>query len=352
MNINTKLARVSFRSAVLALACLFETGGGAFAQTDGLILRGGGATFPAPLYQRWITTFMERQPSLQIGYKETGSGDGIRDFLTETLDFAGSDAALNDEQMAQVKRGAVLVPATAGIIVLAYHIENLNGPLRLPRDVYEDIFAGNITRWNDERIRSANPGLNLPNQDITIVARQDGSGTTFAFTNHLSAISDTWRDRGPGVGKLIDWPGNAMTVKGNEGVASRIKVSEGSIGYIEYGFAKRLQLPIAWLQNKAGRYIEPKDHSGTETLILNASQMPDNLRLMIPDPAGENAYPILTLSWLLLYRHYADPAKSAALKQFVSFGLTEGQLYSRELGYVSLPEEIVSRSLKALDAIQ
>ena len=217
--------------------------------------------------------------------------------------------------------------------------------------MYEDIFAGKITRWNDERIRSANPDLNLPNQNITIVVRQDSSGTTFAFTKHLSAINETWCESGPGVGKLVDWPGNAMIVKGNEGVASRIKVSEGSIGYIEYGFAKRLQLPMAWLQNKAGRFVEPNEHSGTETLILNASQMPKNLRLMIPDPSGEKAYPILTLSWLLLYQHYANPATLSALKQFVSFGLTEGQRYSRELGYVALPDEIVSRSLDALDTL-
>lgn len=352
MNKNKNFVLASCRSVIVAIACLVEMAGGAYAQTGEVTLQGGGATFPAPLYQRWISAFAEQQPNLQISYKAVGSGEGIHDFLAEALDFAGSDAALNDEQMAQVKRGAVLVPATAGIIVLAYHIENLNGPLKLPRDVYEDIFAGKITRWNDARIRSANPDLKLPNQTITIVARQDSSGTTFAFTNHLSAISDHWRDRGPGVGKVVDWPGNTMTVRGNEGVASRIKVSEGSIGYIEYGFAKRLQLPMAWLQNKAGRFVEPNDHAGADTLVRNAERMPDNLRLLLPDPDGEDAYPILTLSWLLLYQHYPNQAKLSALKEFVTFGLSEGQRYSRELGYVALPDEIVSRSLKALDSIQ
>lgn len=324
---------------------------GASAQTDNVALSGGGATFPAPLYQRWISAFAERQPEIKISYKAVGTGEGIHDFLAEALDFAGSDAALSDEQIAQVKRGAVLLPVTAGIIVLAYHIKDLNGPLKLPREVYEDIFAGKITRWNDARIQSVNPDLKLPNQNITIVARQDSSGTTYAFTNHLSAISQAWRDRGPGVGKVVDWPGNAMTAKGNEGVASRIKVSEGSIGYMEYGFAQRLQLPMAWLENKAGRFVEPSEHSGTETLIRNTQRMPDNLRLLIPDPDGDDAYPILTLSWLLLYQHYPNQAKISALKQFVQFGLTEGQRYSRDLGYASLPDEIVSRSLKALDTI-
>jgi phosphate transport system substrate-binding protein len=331
---------------------------GAAAQTGSLELQGSGASFPAPLYQRWINTFTEQHPKLRINYAAVGSGEGIRGFLAGELDFAGSDAALSDEQMAQVKRGAQLVPATAGVIVIAYHVKGLSGPLKLPRDVYEDIFWGKITRWNDSRIQAANPDLKLPNENITIVARQDSSGTTYAFTNHLSAVSPEWRDRGPGVGKVVDWPGNAMAVRGdkwvngNEAVASRIKVSEGSIGYMEYGFAKRLGLPMAWLENKAGRFVEPNDQSGADALARNAQRMPENLRLMIPDPEGEDAYPILTLSWLLLYKHYPDPAKASMLKQFVTYGLTEGQRYSRELGYVPLPDEIVSRSKKALENIQ
>jgi phosphate transport system substrate-binding protein len=281
-----------------------------------------------------------------------GSGEGIRGFLAEELDFAGSDAALSDEQMTQVKRGAQLVPATAGIIVIAYHVKDLNGQLKLPRAVYENIFAGKITRWNDAKIQAANPDVKLPNENITIVARQDSSGTTYAFTNHLSAISPEWRDRGPGVGKVVDWPGNAMVARGNEGVASRIKVSEGSIGYMEYGFAKRLGLPMASLENKAGHFVEPDDSSGAEALAQNSQRMPENLRLLIPDPDGEKSYPILTLSWLLLYKHHPNAERASAIKQFVNYGLTDGQRYSNELGYVPLPEEIISRSRKALDAIQ
>jgi len=332
--------------------CLAGMVEGSSAQAGGMELRGGGATFPAPLYQHWISAFSKQSPKFQISYKEVGSGEGMRGFLGEELDFAGSDAALSDEQMAQVKRGARLVPATAGLIVLAYHVKGLNGPLKLPRDVYIDIFTGKITHWNDARIQAANPDVKLPNQSITIVSRLDSSGTTYAFTNHLSAISQEWRDRGPGVGKVVDWPGNAMMVRGNEGVASRIKVSEGTIGYLEYGFAKRLGLPMAWLENKAGHFVEPNDHSGEEALARNSQRMPENLRLLIPDPEGVDAYPILTLSWLLLYQHYPDPAKASALKQFVNFGLTEGQHYSRELGYVPLPEEIVTRSREALESIQ
>ncbi len=337
---------------VLVCVAVMVFGTVAHAGSESVALRGGGATFPAPLYQSWIVDFTKKHPDSKISYQATGSGEGVRGFLAEELDFAGSDAALSDEQIANVKRGAQLVPMTAGIIVLAYHVQGLSGPLKLPRNVYEDIFAGKITRWNDPRLQTANPDLKLPNRNITIIARQDSSGTTYALTNHLSAVSQEWRDRGPGVGKVVDWPGNSMLFHGNEGVASRIKISEGSIGYIEYGFAKRLGLPMAWLENKAGNFVEPTDHSGEETLAHNVQHMPANLRLMIPDPDGEQAYPIVTLSWLLLYQHYSNPAMAQAIKEFATFGLTDGQRSSRELGYVPLPAEIISRSLKALENIQ
>ena len=325
---------------------------GTVAQAGSLQLHGGGATFPAPLYQRWIDAFDKRNPDVKISYAGVGSGEGIRGFIAEELDFAGSDAALSDEQMAQVKRGVRLVPATAGLIVLAYHVNGLSGPLKLTRAVYQDIFAGKITRWNDARIQAANPDAKLPSQNITLVVRQDSSGTTYAFTNHLGAVSPDWRDRGPGIGKVVAWRGSAMLAHGNEGVASRIKNSEGTIGYLEYGFAKRLGLPMASLENKAGRFVEPNDRTGVAALARNAQQMPENLRLLIPDPEGEDAYPILTLSWLLLYQHYPNPEKASALKQFVAFGLAEGQRYSRELGYMPLPDEIVLRSRQALETIQ
>ena len=214
-----------------------------------------------------------------------------------------------------------------------------------------DIFAGRIRNWDDPRIRAQNPTLNLPNRTIAIVARQDSSGTTFALTNHLSAVSGVWRDQGPGVGNLVDWRGTAMVARGNEGVAGRIKVSEASIGYVEYHFAKRLGLSMAHVQNKAGRYVAPSEHSGQAALAANVKQMPSNLRLFLPDPEGEESYPIVTFSWLLLYESYPSPAKVAALKKFLTWGLTTGQSYSRELGYIPLPAEVASLSLAALDRI-
>ena len=313
-------------------------------------LHGAGATFPAPLYKKWIEVFRQQQPDLAIAYDVVGSGEGQRRFIGGDVDFGASDAALNDEQMARVPSGARLVPVAAGIVVVAYNLRGLGGPLKLGRDVLPDIFNGRIRAWNDPRIRASNPGLNLPRQNIAVAARLDGSGTTFAFTNHLAAASAAWRE-GPGVGTRVDWRGIAMLAPGNEGVAGRIKISEGSVGYVEYHFAKRLGLPMAHLQNKAGRYIEPSEASGMAALADNAKTMPTNLRLFMPDPAGENTYPIVTLTWLLLYEHYRDPQKAAALKRFVAWGLTTGQTYSSELGYIPLPEEVKTPALAALERI-
>jgi phosphate transport system substrate-binding protein len=315
-----------------------------------ITIRGAGATLPAPLYEKWIQAYREQKPVVAISYDAVGSGEGQRRFLAEAVDFGASDAALTDEQITRVQRGAQLVPVTAGIVVLAYNVPGLGGPLRLARDVYVDIFGGRIKTWNDPRIRATNPGLNLPNRNIAVVARQDSSGTTFAFTNHLSAISVAWRDRGPGVGNLVDWQ-EAMLARGNEGVAARIKVSQNSIGYVEYHFARRLGLAMAHLQNKAGRYVEPDASSGQIALAAAVGQMPANRRLFLPDPEGEGSYPIVTLSWLLLYGRYPDREKAVILKEFVAWGLTKGQTYSRDLGYIPLPAEVSSLSLTALDRI-
>jgi phosphate transport system substrate-binding protein len=314
-------------------------------------LRGAGATFPAPLYEKWIQAYRKENPGVAIAYDAVGSSEGQRRYLADAVDFGASDAALNDEQMARVKAGARLVPVTAGIVVLAHNIPGLTAPLRLGRDACAGIFAGRIRSWNDPRIREANPGLALPNRTIALVARQDGSGTTFALTNHLSAVNPAWRDQGPGASNLVDWRGLAMLARGNEGVAARIKVSEYSLGYVEYHFAKRLGLPMAHLQNRGGRYVEPGERGGQAALAANVKQMPDNLRLFLPDPEGEASYPIVTFSWLLLYERYPDADKAAALKKFVAWALTTGQSYSRELGYIALPPEVASLSLAAVERI-
>jgi phosphate transport system substrate-binding protein len=313
-------------------------------------IHGAGATFPAPLYKKWIEEYQKRRPEVMVSYDAVGSGEGVKEFMAGRVEFGASDAAMSDAQIAEVARGVQLVPAVAGSIVLAYNLEGLGGDLRLTREVYVDIFLGKIRSWDDLRIKRLNPELNLPKSDIALVVRQDGSGTTYAFTNHLSAISDEWRDRGPGVGPLVDWPGNAMAARGNEGVAGRIKISKGSIGYVEFGMARRAGLSMAWLENKAGLFIEPHGGSGLATLLNTA--LPENLRVFFPDPEGQESYPIVTYSWLLLYRQYDDAQKLGALKQFVRWCLTTGQEFNESLGFVRLPPQIIARALEALDSIR
>ena len=339
-----------------AIGLLVAGAGPARAQTTAaaggkVVLQGAGATFPAPLYRKWIGVFTEQNPDVGVEYKEVGSGEGVQRFVAQSVDFAASDAAMTDEQMARVPNGARLVPATAGMVVLAYNLPGVEGALKLSRDVYADIFLRKIVTWNDPRLRALNPELLLPNRSIVLAARQDRSGTTFALANHLDAISPEWR-RGPGVGYAIDWSGRAMLARGNEGVAGLVKASPGALGYMEYGFAERLRLQMARLQNKEGRYVTPSDRSGQAALAGAARQMPDNLRLYLPDPDGTDSYPIVSLTWLLLYERYPDPQKSAALKRFVTWGLSFGQSFGPELGYIALPDDVASRSRAALERIQ
>jgi phosphate transport system substrate-binding protein len=337
-----------------ALGLQLSAASPAIAQTSAggkVVLQGAGATFPAPLYKKWIGVFTAQNPDVGVEYKDVGSGEGVQRFLAQTVDFGASDAAMTDEQMARVANGARLVPATAGMVVLAYNLPGVRGALKFSRQVYADIFLRKIVKWNDPQIQALNPDLKLPNRSIVIAARQDRSGTTFALANHLNAISPEWQ-RGPGVGYVIDWSGRAMLARGNEGVAGLVKLSEGALGYMEYGFAERLRLPMAQLQNKAGRYVAPSGGSGQAALAGGVRQMPDNLRLYLPDPEGEDSYPVVSLTWLLLYERYPDPQKSAALKRFVTWGLSLGQSYGPELGYIALPADVTSRSRAALERIQ
>lgn len=314
-----------------------------------LSLQGAGATFPAPLYQKWLEAYNKSHPGVQVSYEAVGSGEGTKRFVAGTVDFGASDAAMSDEEMAAVKGGVQLIPVVAGSIVLAYNLEGFSGDLQLTRAVYVDIFLGKITTWNDPRITAGNPGLNLPSDTIAIVVRQDSSGTTYAFTNHLSAVSEAWRNSGPGTGRVVDWPGNAMVAPGNEGVAGRIKQSKGSLGYVEYGVAKRAGLRMAHLENRAGAIIQPHGGSGLATLIH--AELPDNLRAFFPDPAGKDSYPIVTYSWLLLPKQYDDVKKAAALKDFVAWCLTEGQAFNESLGYIRLAPQVAARASAALQRL-
>lgn len=315
-------------------------------------LRGAGSTFAAPLYRSWIKNFSTTAPGFTVSYDAIGSGEGTRLFMAGEVDFGGSDAAMNDEQIALVKNGVQLIPATAGLIALAYNLPDVAGQLRLSRDVYSDIFLGKIRKWNDPRIKEINPDLKLPNMYITTVTRADSSGTTWAFTNHLHSISPQWRQSGIGVVKKADWPGNSMQINYNEGVATKIKYSWGSIGYVHYGVAKMAGLKMAALENKDKQFIAPSDTIGTQTLASNAVDMPKNLRAFLPDPSGSDSYPIITYSWILLNSAYPEKIQAERAKEFVKWGLLEGQKSAVAYGYIALPEPVVTAALKELSTVQ
>ena len=319
-----------------------ENGGG-----QSISLTGAGASFPAPLYQRWFSEYNKENPNIQVTYQSVGSGAGVEQFTQKTVDFGASDVAMKDEEIAAIDRGVVLLPMTAGSIVLAYNLPDVEG-LQLSRQVYVDILLGKITKWNNPAIKQINPNLNLPNSEITVVYRSDGSGTTGVFTQHLSAISSEWEQK-VGSGKTVEWP-TGIGAKGNEGVTAQILQTEGSIGYIEYGYAKQQNIPAAVLQNKAGNYIAPSSESASKA--LGAVTLPENLRAFITDPEGADSYPIVSYTWILAYKNYDDPAKLEAFKEVINWSLTEGQAYAEELGYIPLPDNVVDKVESALSTIE
>ena len=323
--------------------------------SDAVDVQGAGATFPAPLYKRWFLQYYQAHPEVRVNYQAIGSGAGIRQFSADLVDFGASDAAMSDKEIAQAieqnpRRGGVLMlPMTAGSVAVCYNVPGGPSNLKLARQVYVDIFLGKITSWDDPAIAGLNPGVSLPAQPITVVRRADGSGTTFAFTNHLSAISSEWKSK-VGVGKSVLWP-VGIGGKGNAGVAALIDQTPGAIGYLEFGYADLVDLPMARLQNKAGEYIAPDLESGQAA--LKGVKMPANLRVWIPDPPGADAYPIVTYTWMLCFKDYSDkPKQAAALKEVLRYGLTEGQKCSVELGYIPLPPDVVEQVLEAVKTIR
>ena len=332
------------RYAIAAALAIVLPSGPSFADNQRLV--GSGASFPFPIYSAWFKDFSKKN-GVTVDYQAKGSGAGIKDFINKTVDFAASDAAMKDEEIAQVKQGVVLIPITAGEIVLAYNVPGVKAGLKLPRDVYPDIFAGKITKWNDPRIQSANPDVQLPDLPITVVRRSDSSGTTFVFTKHLSAISPAFKQE-IGSGTTVEWPKSDKNVGApkNDGVTATIKQTPGAIGYIEYGYAKLTKTPIAELQNKDGKYVAPSAESGAATLA--AAKLGPDLRGWIEDPPGADAYPIASFTWLLFYKEQ-DAKKAEVLRSFVEYAATEGQKIADKMGYIPLPDRVVDK-VKAASA--
>ena len=310
-----------------------------------ITLRGSGATFPSKLYERWFSQFGNDNPGVKVEYQSLGSGAGVRNFIQKQVDFGASDAAMTDEEIAQVPDGVVLVPLTAGSIALAYNVPNVSEGLKLSRDVYSGIFLGEITNWNDPAIIASNPGVELPDLPIVVVRRGVSSGTTFVFTRHLSTISEAW-ESGPGTGTTVEWP-VGLPAKKNSDMAEKIRSTAGAIGYLEYGYARDAKLSVAALENQAGAFIQPLAEN--TQVGLGEVVLPENLRGFVSDPQDVAAYPIISYTWLLCYRQYENPDVAAALKRLIDFCLTEGQKSSAEMGYIPLPGDIARTVRRVAD---
>ncbi|QGM99056.1 phosphate ABC transporter substrate-binding protein PstS [Methylocystis parvus] len=312
-------------------------------------LHGAGATFPAPLYSAWIERFQKGRHAA-ISYEAVGSGEGLARFGEGELDFAGSDVpapTTGDDRSGGV---GPQFPITAGMVTIAYNLPGVGQRLKLPRAVYADIFLGRIRRWDDPRIAAANPGVRLPARDILVTARLDASGTTFAFTSHLWAISPAWTEGGVGVGKKPNWPAFVTLAKGNEGVAAQIKSREGAIGYVEFGYARRSGLAVATLENKDGKFVSPSPEAGAAAINQSSYLGIENLKASILDPSGAGAYPIVSYSWLILRWDY--PAEKLRLvNAFVDYILGDGQKVALDLGYVPLPAPIAYRGRAMISRI-
>jgi phosphate transport system substrate-binding protein len=304
-------------------------------------LSGAGATFPAPLYQRWFSEYNKENPGVQISYQSVGSGAGVKQYLARTVDFGASDAPLTDEerQEFQSKYNAepIQVPMTGGAVVMAYNLGGEVQNIRLSRQAFCGIVNGEITQWNAPEIAQTNEGVNLPNQPITFVHRSDGSGTTFIFTNHVQAACPTWK---AGAAKSVSWP-TGIGAKGNEGVTAQIQQTQGAVGYVEYAYANENNLSMAALENQAGEIVEPSPESAS--VALEGQEIPEDYALEVPDPTAKEAYPIVGLTWLLLYPQYDDASKLQALKNFIPWAYNQGDQYAQELGYIAVPDEISER---------
>lgn len=317
------------------------TGDAAINETAPVRLTGAGASFPNPLYSRWFSTFNQQNPNVQISYQSIGSGAGVKQYLAKTVDFGATDAPLTQEEREQYRSRyngtPVQVPMTGGAVVFAYNLGGNVENLKLSREAYCGIVDGTVKSWNDPLITQENPGVNLPNAPITFVYRSDGSGTTFIFTKHIDEACPNWQR---GSGKSIAWL-TGSGAKGNEGITALVRQTPGAIGYVEYTYARENNLNMASLENKSGQYIEPSPEAAARA--LEGQPIPQDFALQVPDPSAAQAYPIVGLTYLLLYDNYQDAEKAAALRNFVNWALTNGDEAARELGYLPLTDEVAER---------
>ena len=334
--------------AVAISAAALLSGGVVSAQS--VDLTGAGATFPYPIYSKWFADYA-KSTGVKINYQSIGSGGGIRQLSEQTVDFGASDGPMSDQELAGAKGGPVLhFPTVMGAVVITYNIPGLNRPLNLSGDVISDIFAGKITKWNDARIVAQNRGVALPKSDILVVHRSDGSGTTYIFSDYLTAVSPSWSSS-LGKGKEIKWP-VGLGGKGNEGVAGQVKQTPGSIGYVELAYAKQNNLPYANVRNAAGRYVSPSIAS--VTAAAGSMKLPKNTdyRVSIANAPGKESYPISSMTWILVYQNQPDRVKGTKLVNFLRWAYKDGEKTAATLDYAPLPASMLAQLQSRLKTIR
>jgi len=315
-----------------------------------MLINGAGATFPYPIYSKWFDEYHKLHPELEFNYQSIGSGGGIRQVLAGTVDFGATDGPMTDDQLKQAKTKILHFPTVLGAVVPTYNIPGVAQDLNFTPDTLAGIYLGKITNWNDKAIASANPGVKLPDMDIIVVHRSDGSGTTYIWVDYLSKISEEWKTK---VGKntSVNWP-VGLGGKGNEGVSGLVKQQPGAIGYVELIYALQNHMPFGKVRNSAGVFVKADLASVTAAAAGAAKSMPEDFRVSITDAPGKAAYPISSFTWLLVPTKIQDPAKEKAIVGFLHWMLTGGQGLVEALDYAKLPKEVVTKETKAISMVK
>ena len=341
------IARVLRLSGLAAAGALAFSSSCAHAQD----LTGAGATFPQPLYAKWIADYAAKT-GVHINYQGIGSGGGVKNFTQGTVDFGASDAPMSDEEIAKLRSPAYHIPTVLGAVVLTYNLPGVTKPLNLTGPIVADIYLGRITTWNDPRIVAINTGITLPKKDILVVHRTDGSGTTYIFTDYLSSVSAAWK-KGPAKGKDVRWPvglGGAQ----NAGVTGQVKSTPGAIGYVELAYARQNKLSYAALENAAGVFVMPSIESVTDAAAGKAASLPANtdFRVSMVNAEGKASYPIASFTYLLVYQTQPDPVKGKKLIDFIRWAIHDGQAVASSLDYAPLPKNVVAMLDKRLSSVK
>jgi phosphate transport system substrate-binding protein len=318
------------------------------------LVNGAGATFPNPIYSKWFFEYHKLNQDIQINYQSQGSGAGIRQVTEGTVDFGASDAIMTQEQLQDFQNkhgcGVLAFPTVLGAVVVTYNIPGISESFNLTPEAIAGVFLGKITKWNDPAIASANPKVRLPNAEIVVVHRSDGSGTTYCWTDYLAKVSEEWKSR-VGTGASVNWP-VGLGGKGNEGVTGQVKQTANSIGYVELIYAVQNQLPYANVKNAAGQFVKPSLASVTAAAAGAAKSMPDDFRVSITNAPGKDAYPISTFTWLLVPEKIEDKTKLKAITDFLHWMLASGQDLAEGLTYARLPKEVIAKEEKAIARVK